>query len=263
MEREYKDLSLIYPEDSMISKNYEISRIELTQDGLDALKNKNCILNSKYIEHFVIGKKYLSLIKRGEGVMMSTHPSETMTNQDFINKASGDVLIFGLGLGMIVFPLILDDDIKSITIIESDIGVIDMVGKIIKENDLSDKVKIINDNAFSYYENLSKEDNFDTIYFDIWIKIDENAFTEMEKLHSIYKNHKRHETSYIDSWCYFLKEEYMNLKTEILVDNGDMFDGTREQFMNCFFSNANDEEIKDWCLENGFSLKINDKIILQ
>ena len=55
----------------------------------------------------------------------------------------------------------------------------------------------------------------------------------------------------------------MNLETEILVENGDMFDGTREQFMDCFFSNANDEEIKDWCSENGWSLKIDGKIILK
>jgi len=33
----------------------------------------------------------------------------------------------------------------------------------------------------------------------------------------------------------------MNLETWIVVENGDMFEGTREQFMDCFFSNATDE----------------------
>ncbi len=54
----------------------------------------------------------------------------------------------------------------------------------------------------------------------------------------------------------------MDLETKILVENGDMFDGTREQFMNCFFSNADDEQIKIWCIENDWSLTINGEIIL-
>lgn len=35
----------------------------------------------------------------------------------------------------------------------------------------------------------------------------------------------------------------MDLETWILVEYGDIFDGTREEFMDCFFSNANDEEM--------------------
>lgn len=51
------------------------------------------------------------------------------------------------------------------------------------------------------------------------------------------------------------------LKDHILVDNGVMFDGTREQFMDCFFSNANNNEIIHWCVQNKFTLKINGKLI--
>ncbi len=55
----------------------------------------------------------------------------------------------------------------------------------------------------------------------------------------------------------------MNLETLIEVENGDMFIGTRKQFMNCFFSNANDDEIKDWCVDNGWLLKIDGKTIFK
>jgi len=48
----------------------------------------------------------------------------------------------------------------------------------------------------------------------------------------------------------------------ILVEEGEMFDGTREQFADCFFSNADDKQITDWCFDNGWSLKINGKTIL-
>jgi len=54
----------------------------------------------------------------------------------------------------------------------------------------------------------------------------------------------------------------MDLNSKILVENGDMFDGTREQFMDCFFTNANDEEITDWCNDNGWLLSIDGVIII-
>ena len=53
-----------------------------------------------------------------------------------------------------------------------------------------------------------------------------------------------------------------DLEDRIIVENGELFDGTREQFMNCFFSNADDDEIKNWCSGYGWSLKINNEIII-
>ena len=57
----------------------------------------------------------------------------------------------------------------------------------------------------------------------------------------------------------------INLDTRILVEYIDdvIFCGTREQFMDCFFSNADDEEIKDWCFDNGYKLMIDDEIIFE
>lgn len=53
----------------------------------------------------------------------------------------------------------------------------------------------------------------------------------------------------------------MDLETWIIVEDGDMFEGTRLQFMNSFFSNADDEQIKKWCSQHGFKLKIGDEVI--
>lgn len=60
-----------------------------------------------------------------------------------------------------------------------------------------------------------------------------------------------------------IDEHYgFDLDTRILVENGDMFDGTREMFQDCFFANAYDEEIEDWCKQNGWSLTIDGKVII-
>jgi hypothetical protein len=50
----------------------------------------------------------------------------------------------------------------------------------------------------------------------------------------------------------------------IMVDHngGNIFDGTRDQFEECFFSNATDEQIVDWCRKTGFSLDINGVTVL-
>lgn len=53
----------------------------------------------------------------------------------------------------------------------------------------------------------------------------------------------------------------MDPETWIVVDDGVMFEGTREQFMDCFFSNADDDNIIDWCFDKGFTLTIGDKKI--
>ncbi len=48
----------------------------------------------------------------------------------------------------------------------------------------------------------------------------------------------------------------------ILVDNGDMFEGSRDQFRDCFFDNADNENIIGWCKDNGWKLEINGIVLL-
>jgi len=52
-------------------------------------------------------------------------------------------------------------------------------------------------------------------------------------------------------------KETLNMDSYITVENGDMFEGTRGMFTDCFFSNADDENIIAWCKENGWSLEID------
>ena len=49
----------------------------------------------------------------------------------------------------------------------------------------------------------------------------------------------------------------------ILVANGDMFDGTRDMFRDCFFDNATNEQIESWCRQNNWALIINGETIFE
>lgn len=59
----------------------------------------------------------------------------------------------------------------------------------------------------------------------------------------------------------FLKE---NANDRIIIDDGDLFEGTRDQFRDNFFDNADDYQITRWCLgmDNWSNLEINGKKII-
>lgn len=205
--RYYRDLTQFYPREVLESTNYYITRGIMTQEFIDKIKAGNSYLK-QFADHYEPGKEHMFLISKTEGTMMSDYPDEKITNQKFLDKAHGDVLIFGLGLGLIVFPLIDDDNINSITIVEKDPELPFLVGAIIESFDSFSKVKIENGDAFTHVDKLNQK--YDTIYFDIWSKITDESFEEMERLHETYSPSLKSKDSYIDSWRYEAKERYQN-----------------------------------------------------
>ena len=182
----------------VVTDRYVISKTILKQEDLEIIKNHwNDYRNENYLSTFTIGKEYVFLFDKSiNKTMMSNHEFETLTNQKFLDNAKGDILIFGLGIGLIIFPLLTDNDIKSITIVEIDDGLIDEVFPIIIKNDLESKVSVILSNAFDF----ETDKMFDTIYFDIWSVIDQQSFLEMKILSEKFtKNLKP--GGWMDSWC--------------------------------------------------------------
>ena len=110
----------------------------------------------------------------GTTLLMSNTPMEKRTNSNFVLKANGDVLIAGLGLGLIILPIQNKPEVNSITVIEKSKEVIEMVSS---QLPLNDKVKIINDDVFKY----TPECKYDTIYLDIWPYVNEDVYEEEMK----------------------------------------------------------------------------------
>lgn len=118
-------------------------------------------------------EKYARLRIDGE-TMMSETPMEHRTNMEFVSKAYGDVLIGGLGIGMIVMAIQDNPQVKSITIVENNENVIEACSSLT----FNSKVTIINDDVFTY----KPERKFDCIYMDIWFYPNEDAYEEMKTL---------------------------------------------------------------------------------
>lgn len=139
---------------------------------------------------------YVKLIADGELVMSNTN-MEIRTNMEFINMATGDVLIGGLGIGLVAIAIAEKRDVKSITIIEKNSDVIELVWKHLrKHNQFRDKVKIISDDVFKYVT----KDKFDVLYFDIWNQVSSTNYEQMKELTKKYLKNKRNRASVILHW---------------------------------------------------------------
>ena len=105
----------------------------------------------------------------GNTMMMSDAPDEKRSNSGFMYRATGDVLIAGLGLGMVLVPVLKKEDVTSVTVIELNRGVIDLVEPHIRKHvgkKNAAKLTVIHADALKWKpQNGAK---WDTIYFDIW-----------------------------------------------------------------------------------------------
>ena len=142
--------------------------------------------------------RYVRLIQGSECVMSDT-PMEKRTNREFVANAHGNVLIGGLGIGLILLAIQDKEDVEQITVVEKNKEVIELVGS---QLPLNSNVHIVNDDVFEYKPLLK----YNTIYMDIWNYINEDVYNEqMKPLISRYRQYlvpkSEDENRYIDCWC--------------------------------------------------------------
>lgn len=152
---------------------------------------------------------YTSLIIDSD-VVMSNTPMEIKTNSPFTSLAEGNILINGLGIGMVLEELLKKNQekncIEHITVIEINPLVIQMVGKYYADNPL---ITIIEASAFDYKP--PKEAYYDYVWHDIWTFICADNVKEMSKLHRKYGRKCGWQGSWARNLCeYYRKEEKKN-----------------------------------------------------
>ena len=205
------DLNTIY-EQTIETENWVISETILSDEQVRLEKMRN-FRNYWYVQGLQANFKYIVLRKKGSGVWMSDTPMERNSNRNFIQKANGDVLIFGLGLGLIVFPLLDNPEVKSIRVIEKEKEVIDLISPYIKAKDTLNKVTIVEADCFEY----KTKEKFDVIYGDIWRTISTDNYEEMKQLTRAWKNRVNRENpnAFIDHWLKdYLKGKIQREKRE-------------------------------------------------
>lgn len=114
---------------------------------------------------------------------------ERRTNAEFMREAHGDVLIAGLGIGLILDPLF--DRCDSVTVVENNTDVIALVGPCYP------KATIIQADIMQWKPPDGSA--WDTIYFDIWPSFGEDQVAEGRKLERRFRKYLK-EDGYMQSW---------------------------------------------------------------
>ena len=108
---------------------------------------------------------YLALTE-GNNIWMSLNPNEIETMKPYINKAKGNVLVLGLGMGYVPFMMALNPEVKNITIIEKDPEIIGLFNSLILPNYKNkEKIRVVEDDAINY---VRKQNKYDYIFADLW-----------------------------------------------------------------------------------------------
>lgn len=201
--RNYVDLHTIYGEKELKSDTYNINSIILSESEVKFAKMRDLMDGQSWMSRGLKSNfPYIRLIDKNGGIMMSDTPMERNTNRNFVQKANGDVLIFGLGLGLIILPLLKADGVKSITVVEIHQDLIDIVKPILTKYDTHNLLNIVQGDCFEYHEKVPKNKKWDCIYGDIWQQISADNYDEMKQLtkNFKYRVNRKNKKSFIDHW---------------------------------------------------------------
>lgn len=143
---------------------------------------------------------YTGLYHKGRGVVMSDTLDELMDHVAFVHRACGDILVCGLGLGVVTQAL-LKKAIASVTVLEIDPDVIALVGPHIKDPHEPSRLKIVQADARTWKPAPGVK--YDYIWHDIWDTICGDNWKDMKRQH---RRYARWAVSQ-DSWCRELTRE--------------------------------------------------------
>lgn len=121
--------------------------------------------------------KYKRLLHKERGVIMSNTQMEITTNYDAYRKATGRVLINGLGLGMLLEGVLRKPDVTYVRVIEIDPDLIALVGPHFAKDK---RVEIVQADAYEYRPLAGERFNY--VWHDIWDAITEDNLPLMAKL---------------------------------------------------------------------------------
>ena len=141
--------------------------------------------------------RYAQLVIFG-AVIMSDTDMELRTNLDPVLDAKGDVLIAGLGLGMILLPILARFNVTSVTVVEKNPDVIALIEPAVRQwmadHTPHQQLTIIQADIKKWRPDLVRGKRariYDYVYFDIWTDICLDNLADMHILHGAFRPHLR------------------------------------------------------------------------
>lgn len=140
---------------------------------------EDSLVNRFRERHFQPGR-YTQLFHDRRGLVMSDTPAERYDHSDFVRRATGHVLISGLGIGMCVGAVLRKKDVLSVTVIEIEPDVIALTGP----HYVDDRLEIVNADAREW--SPPKGRRYGAVWHDIWDNICRDNLKEMQTFNRRY-----------------------------------------------------------------------------
>jgi hypothetical protein len=176
MKIEWPRMVDLIPEGSCGTAKIEHFTISPKEAGLSALR---AALNGRPSSMVTPGR-HARLLVDGE-IMMSDTRMEKDSNVHLVEMARGHLLLGGLGLGMVVWPLLAKKPaLHSLTILEINPDVISLAGRHLPRDN---RLEIIQADVFKWSPS-KRLPKFNSVYFDIWPNICTSNRSEANKLYS-------------------------------------------------------------------------------
>ncbi len=123
---------------------------------------------------------------------MSDTPMEHGDNIAALRDARGDVLVVGLGIGMVSLAMCRKREVRSVTVLEIEPQVIQLVAPHVKHR----KLRVI---VADGKRPPIRGRHYDFIYLDIWPTICSDNWKEMKPMLAMYRKHRRPGGG-VDAW---------------------------------------------------------------
>lgn len=119
---------------------------------------------------------YTELHHRSRGIVMSDTPDEIRDHNEIVRRAAGNVLINGLGIGMVLPAILRKPHVEKVTVVEIDQYIIDLVAPHYSNPQLD----IVNASAYDFQP--QKGIRYGAVWHDIWDTICTSNLPEMTRL---------------------------------------------------------------------------------
>lgn len=145
-----------------------------------------------------------TMLYRGGTLVMSDTPDEMRDHIGAVHQATGQVLIVGLGIGMVVQACLEKKDgqsnhaVDKVTVIEKSEDVIRLVGGHYRKK-YGDRIEIIQADIFEWTP--PKGARWDAAWFDIWDSLCSDNLESMTKLKRKFARRAAWKGCWGESWC--------------------------------------------------------------
>lgn len=178
---------------------WEIQRFTVSEEAAK-LHQLQCIFSFQAGRGVQPGT-YTRLVKeQAFDPMMSDTPAEMNDHYWAVKDAVGNILVTGLGLGIVANAMLLKPEVNKVTVIEIDQDIINLVENHLKGK-FGDRLEIIHADAFTWVPPKPRSRGmFDFAWHDIWPTICGDNWEEMKKLKRHYQNWVKHQRCWVEGW---------------------------------------------------------------